>query len=121
LAWKLRPFSIDLRAWCHGEMIAILSSQAHVPILSDIARRVCQLFVGYKITTVQVDPNREWQDWTGFETCAYDERTLAECARIYRCTVQDLLDLIAYIMAIPTIPWVTDHWLLLRMAGVDDL
>jgi hypothetical protein len=79
--WQAEPLG-NLPAWTLG-VAKQLDLYRHVPILSDIARRVIELLQGCKSTSVTADENRPWTTRTE-ATPDYDSTTLWWLAHRYR-------------------------------------
>lgn len=107
---------------------------SHVPILSDIAKRVVALSSGRKRTPVRLNPDRPWE-WTQKSGVDYDDVTLTAVADIYSAcnstanpldchdiqTAKDeILGLIREIREVPTLPYVLDSWVLRRLVFLDE-
>lgn len=105
-----------------ADMHVLCSS--HVPILSDLARKVVELRGGAKRTPVALDPNRPWE-WTFKAGVDYDEVTLRHVAEVYSThtllTTDDICGLIEAIKAVNSLPCIIDHWVWRRMVEADDL
>lgn len=124
----------DMMAHLTGiaDMHCLCSS--HVPVLSDLARRIVSLREGAKRTPVVRDPNREWE-WPFQSNVHYSRSTLQAVAEMYTTrstpgnplsaetvvTVEDVVGLIRAIEGIEALPCVLDHWLWKHMILVDDL
>lgn len=134
MGWCIKAEERDVMAWVTGVADAVVHTCSHVPVLYDMARRICQLREGAKRTEQRVDENKPWQEVTGGGV-PYDDLTLEGVAQAYsRCsspgfeasaermvTVKDLWDLIGRIRAIERIPCVLDHWVLQHMVAFDEL
>lgn len=125
MGWTLLARKTDLLAHISGTHEMHLKCSPHVPIIADIARRVCELRAGCRKTPVEIDPNRPWE-WTQVGNPTYDRETLEYVAETYstdkvRVTVGDVEQVIAQIRGISAIPCVVESWLLEHMGFVDDL
>lgn len=134
MGWVTLKGSRDIMAHITGiaDMHTLCSS--HVPVLADLAHKICELRQGAKRTPVLLDPNRPWE-WTFKSGVAYDDITLKAVAEAYsvrptalgphevdqEVTVQDVKELVDTIQGISRLPCVLDHWLWRRMVLVDDL
>ncbi len=106
----------------------------HVPVLSDLARKIVELRNGKKRTPVSMDPNRPWE-WTQKSGVEYDDTTLEAVAAAYTIrprpgmevetemvvTAEDIRVLIGEIRAIERIPCVLDNWVWRHMVFADEL
>lgn len=106
-----------------ADMHVLCSS--HVPVLSDLAKRIVELRQGAKRTPVPRDENRPWE-WTYQSNLAYDDVTLEAVSAVYTrgaatTSVSEILDLISAIEKIPSLPFVLDHPVWTRMVLMDDL
>lgn len=107
---------------------------AHVPVLSDLAKKIVELREGARRTPVYMDPNRPWE-WTYQAGVEYSEVTLAAVAEVYssrntggcpvdwerEVTVDDVKSLIREIQGVNRLPAIIDHWLWKHMVFADDL
>jgi hypothetical protein len=137
LGWVTIKGDQDLMALMTGiaDMHALCSR--HVPVLSDIARKIVELRRGAKRTPVKFDDSKPWE-WINLEhKVDYDEVTIAHVAAVYTSrslpgfprdpdvdvlvTPRDVRDLIAAIDRVESLPCVVDHWLWRRMVTTDDL
>jgi len=101
-----------------AEMHVLCSS--HVPILSDMARKIVELRQAAKRTAPRVDENRPWE-WTLKGVAPYDRSTLEAVASAYKVRVEEVLSAIDRIAAIERLPCVLDHPFLIRAIITDDL
>lgn len=120
MGWVTDPNSRDVMAHITGLAHMHLKCSSHVPVLSDMARRIADLREGAKRTEPRHDPNRPWE-WTLPTGAGYDEVTLQAVAEVYGCTVSDVQGLCKQISELERIPAVIDHWLLKLMICKDDL
>lgn len=124
----------DLMARLTGIADMHVLCSSHVPILSDLARKIVELRDGAKRTPVRLDENKPWE-WTQQSGVEYDDLTLQYVAETYSqrskpgnpvacekvVTVQDLRDLIQQIQNIQRLPCVLDSWLWRHMIHCDEL
>lgn len=110
----------DLRAHMKGLAEMHVLCNSHVPILSDIARRIIELTDGAKKTLPVCDPNRPWE-WPFRSGVLYDNITLSAVADVYETTVQNLKASIKAVQSIPCLPFVVDDWQIRDIVRRDDL
>lgn len=114
-----------------ADMHVLCSS--HVPVLSDLAKKIVELRQGAKRTPPELDPNKPWM-WTYQSGVDYDDITIAHVARVYSklspglgdgedyvVTPSDVRDLIEEIKGVRALPCVVGHRLWRRMIYADDL
>ncbi len=125
MGWCLKPDSRDVMAHITGiaDMHCLCSS--HVPILSDLARKIVELRTGAKRSPVVLDDNKPWE-WTFKSGVEYDDLTLESLSRVYTkgttvIRVEDLKNLIAEIAAVTTLPAVLDSHVWQTIVASDDL
>lgn len=126
MGWVMDPQARDVMAHITGIAdMHILCSQ-HVPVLSDLARKIVDLRVGAKRTPVVLDPNKPWE-WTQQGVLPYDAQTLDVCAEVYTklsgtpVARSDFEDLITEIDMITALPCVLDHPLWRLIIASDEL
>lgn len=132
MGWVIDTKGRDLLAHITGIADMHTTCSSHVPILSDLARRICQLREHAKRTPVVLDSAKPWE-WTlptGFD---YDETTLQAVVRVTNrslnacspnqpmLTIQSLKDLIAEISTIPQLPYVLDSPVWRQLICADEL
>jgi len=117
----MRDTTSDPYAWLHGIAKFERASYAHVPILSDMAEKVCELLQGTKSTAVQEDPHKPWKQ-TLKDTPHWDADTVATVCAAYgnRFGVNDVYDCVRAIRAVKRLPVVLDHFVLREMVLHDD-
>lgn len=135
MGWVSTKRNIDTMAHITGIADMHILCSSHVPVLSDLARKIAELREKAKRTPVKLDPEKPWQ-WTQQSGVDYDDVTLQAVADTYtvrksdhkdiECedvlvTVADVKHLIAAIRSIRALPCVLDHWLWRHMIWVDDL
>lgn len=107
-------------AWCHG-VAQSMSLFSNVPLLSDMAKRVCTLLKGHAVTPLEPDENRIWtcppSDATpwGMETLNW------LCQRYHGLTVSMLARDLRVISSIERLPAVVRLESLRLMLAQDDL
>lgn len=119
--WKLNPGG-DLAAWFAGECVAAIKTQAHVPILYDLAENYMKTRVGCKVTRV-TEEDIEYKPWKDLPDSAqpYDDLTVSAIAGLYGVSVSQLTELLAHIKMEPFVyPCVLSHPVLERMVMVDE-
>lgn len=125
VGYEAKPFSLDSRAWANGVAYMECFTSAHVPILSDIARRVLELReeTRYKLSR-PTDP-LQFVDtpWRLRETAAppYQDDTKRHFCAVYGLGLDELDDCIRTISQIPTLPYLIDHPVLRRVIAHDEL
>jgi hypothetical protein len=126
MGWVLDPRARDVMAHVTGIADMHCLCSAHVPVLSDLARKIVDLRAGAKRTPVKLDPNRPWE-WTLRAGVPYDDLTIAATAEMYSLRSNrvikpaDVQDLIGEIWKVESLPCVVDHWLWKLMIWSDDL
>lgn len=126
MGWVLDPENRDILAHITGVADMHLLCSAHVPVLSDLARKIVQLRAGARRTPVVQDPNRPWE-WAQEGSLPYDGETLEQVARVYSrlsgvaVVASDVQSLIREIESITALPCVLDHWLWRLMVASDEL
>lgn len=128
LGWKLDP-SGDGAAWAHGVHEAMARAYCNTPVLYEICRKYCSLRVGAKKTPVLADANKPWDfSASGFIGTPWDGQTLQAFCDAYSApdrgvtlTPAAVMDCIAEIDRIDTVPMVLDHWVLRHLIATDDL
>jgi len=136
--YKMGYVKLDKERDVMAEMTGIADMHvlcsSHVPILSDLAKKILELRQGAKRTPQVLDPNKPWK-WTYQSGVDYDDTTLQAVADMYTTmstkglpvavqtdvTVADVRGLIQSIQNIHRLPCVLDHWLWRTMIFVDDL
>jgi len=125
LGFQSRPFALDPTAWAVGVAHMELHISCHVPLLSDIARRVLAIREekGHKVTLPQ-DPfqytDKLWR-LTSTPAPPYDDDTKRHFCAVYGLGLAELDDCIRRISEIPTLPYLVDHPVLRRVIEHDDL
>lgn len=135
MGWaKLKNQSMDIMAHITGVADQHVLCSSHVPILSDLAKKIVSLRAGAKRTPVRLDPEKPWE-WTQKSGVPYDEITLEAVAEMYTqrttaglkidreviVSVDDVRDLINKINSVERLPCVLDHWLWKHMIYADEL
>lgn len=125
----------DLMAKITGIADMHMLCSVHVPVLYDLAKKICELRAGAKRTPVRLDPNKPWE-WTTKGGVPYDDLTLQAVAETYltRRTchnllepvdvslgVEELKDLIRQIDGVTRLPCVIDSPTWRRIIHVDDM
>lgn len=134
MGWMIDQPGRDPMAHVTGIADMHVLCSSHVPVLSDLAKKIVELRQGARRTPQLLDPEKPWE-WTYQAGVAYDEVTLAAVARVYsrrdtagnpcdyerEVTVRDVQDLIGEIEKVERLPCVIDHWLWKHMVFSDDL
>lgn len=134
MGWSLLSHQKDMMARMTGIADMHVLCSSHVPVLSDLARKIVELRDGAKRTPVVRDPNREWE-WTYQSNVVYDDITLQYVADTYTTRAvpgnpldnetvvskEDVVGLIEAIRDIKALPCMLDHWLWKHMILIDDL
>lgn len=135
MGWVCSKTPRDVLAHITGTHEMHLLCSSHVPIISDLARKVVELREGAKRTPVKLDPDKPWE-WTYQSGVDYDDVTLAAVAETYSTyptttkacsgpdhsiTVADLKATISAIRSITQIPYQLDSDVIRRMIWFDDL
>lgn len=140
MGWVEEKAGRDPSAVMYGIADMHRRCSAAVPVLSDLAEKICQLNHGQRITHVIADQNKPWE-WHVEGGAGYDDATLEYVAQTYShrnrplCSIQracefevtaeDLRGLIGHIRSIEALPCVigtTPYADLLRhIIWVDDL
>lgn len=135
MGWVCSKTPRDVLAHITGTHEMHLLCSSHVPIISDIARRVVELRGGAKRTPVRLDPDKPWE-WTYQSGVDYDDVTLAAVAETYSVsrdrfretpgvehtlTVSELRATIDAIKDIKQIPFTLDSEVIRRLVWYDDL
>ena len=134
LGWTTVQGGRDLMAIQTGVAAMHAQCSRHVPILSDIAKRVRRLREGCRRTPVLPDPNRPWE-WCLKGLFDYDSEALASTARAYSfpstagypvefpqiITVEDLRSAITAIEGVERLPCIISHPVLSALVLLDDL
>lgn len=134
MGWMLEQQGRDPMAHVTGIADMHMLCSSHVPVLSDLARKIVELRQGARRTPPKLDPEKPWE-WTYRAGVEYDEKTLEAVARVYsrrstegnpceferEVTVRDVQDLIQQIQSVERLPCVLDHWLWKHMIFSDDL
>lgn len=138
MGWVCSKVPRDVLAHVTGTHEMHLLCSSHVPIISDLARKVVELRGGAKRTPVALDPDRPWE-WTFQSGVDYDDVTLAAVAETYTAhstpfrelpggslacqslTVTELKATIAAIQDIKQIPFMLDSEVIRRLVYYDDL
>jgi len=134
LGWVMHEQGRDPMAHMTGIADMHVLCSSHVPVLSDIAKKVVQLRAKQRRTPVVLDPDRPWE-WTYQSGVGYSRLTLESVARAYsraptagnpgdfqrEVTIEDVEDLIKEINNVQSLPCVIDHWLWKHMIYLDDL
>lgn len=131
----------DPMAWVTGVADQVVRTMGHVPVYSDLCRRILELRKGAKRRVVATDPNKPWQsDETLIEglteALAYDRDTVHFLMQCYARqtyqqikenkpmlvvpTVDDVYDAIKRIYEVPCLPYNLDHWVLRFFCLFDD-
>lgn len=110
-------------------------TSSHVPVLSDLAAKICELRSAAKRTPVIPDPEKPWL-WTYQSNLPYDELTLEGVVHAYNyrasqvrdttgksclLTTSELRGLIAEIQAVDTLPFIIRSPVWQRLIWADDL
>lgn len=110
-------------------------TSSHVPVLSDLAAKICELRQSAKRTPVARDPEKPWL-WTYQSNLPYDELTLEGVVHAYnyrastvrdttgqacQLTVSELRGLIEEIHKIDTLPFILRNPVWQRLIWADDL
>jgi hypothetical protein len=134
MGWMLYQQGRDPMAHVTGIADMHILCSSHVPVLSDLAKKIVELRQGARRTPQVMDPEKPWE-WTYKAGVAYDDLTLEAVARVYgrrgtagfpcdyerEVTVHDVQDLISEIQKVERLPCVVDHWLWKHMVFADDL
>lgn len=125
MGWTLLAGKGDLMAHITGVHEMHQKCSAHVPVIADIANKICELRKGGKRNAVVRDPDKPWE-WTLEGVPPYDHETLCYVAECYNTpsrgvTCADVEDLLEAIRGVRAIPCVVEHWLLEHMVMVDEL
>lgn len=126
MGWVMDPQARDVMAHITGIADMHNLCSQHVPVLSDLARKIAELRVGAKRTPVVPDPNKPWE-WTQQGVLPYDAQTLDVCAEVYTklsgtpVSRGDFEDLIEQIDMITALPCVLDHPLWRLIIASDEL
>lgn len=134
MGWLLEQQGRDPMAHVTGIADMHVLCSSHVPVLSDLAKKIVELRQGARRTPQLMDPEKPWE-WTYKAGVAYDDLTLEAVARVYsrrdtegnpceferEVTVHDVRDLIKEIGKVERLPCVIDHWLWKHMVFSDDL
>lgn len=121
-----KPMQRDVMAHITGVADMHCLCSRHVPILYDLAAKICELRQGAKRTPVLVDENKPWE-WVNQGAVPYDSITIASVAEAYtalsgaQIQSEDVLDLIRCIASVNRLPCVLDHWLWKLIIACDDL
>ncbi len=126
----------DLAAHITGVADMHVLCSSHVPVLSDLARKIVELRQGKKRTPVKLDENKPWE-WTFKSGVDYDDITLQAVADMYstnasrtttemshvacHTSVEEVRELIEEIRAVPCLPFVLRSEVWQRMVWMDDL
>lgn len=120
LGWVKLPCG-DTQAINHGTHDQLLRTFPHVPVLADIARQVCELQKGKKLSVGQEDVHAPWkkQLTPGW----YDSEALESTVKAYNngFSVTELLDCIHHIQQVVRLPAIISHPVLDVMMAVDDM
>lgn len=117
--WKSAPIADDLGAWMAGECVATMTTERHLPVLSDLAAAYLRWWGGRPITKSVPDHNRPWT--FGTPTPEYDDSTVQYVAHGYGVPIDALWDLISQMRNLTTFPFVLSHPVLERMVMADEL
>lgn len=120
LGWTMLEPGRDVMAHITGVADMHMLCSLHVPILSDMARKIVELRAGAKRTPVVKDENRPWE-WTLSGSLPYARDTLGHVAEVYGLTVSDVELAIDNIRSIERLPCVLDCPILRWMIYCDDL
>lgn len=136
MGWFLDPTGTkDPMAHITGIADMHVLCSSHVPILSDVARKIVELRSAAKRTPVARCQDRPWE-WTFQSNVQYDDLTLNQVAEAYNLrrtstqdtaglemplTVDDLRAAIARIRSVRTLPFALDSDVLRRLIWADDL
>lgn len=119
--WKMDPKDCDLPAWYAGECQAVVRTQAHVPVLSDVAQAFLKQHGNGKVTAAE-----DWRERADYDavfvaaTAPYGPEAVAYVEQGYGLVpgaVNAALDELAGLV----FPAVTNHPVFLRMIAHDDL
>lgn len=120
LGWQKLPCG-DTCAVNHGTHDQLLRTFPHVPILADMAKKVCELQKGKKISEPRLESFAPWKNqltpgW-------YDEEALKSTCRAYsdRFGMDELLSCIRKIEGVTSLPAIISHPVLDVMMAVDDM
>jgi hypothetical protein len=119
LGWRLDYESGDQEAWMAGNMLQVVSSQAIVPILSDIAKVYLEYHGKRTIRRSEPDLNRPWE-W-GVRTPDYNEAVVHYLSEGYGVASCEMLHCIKYVRETARFPCVLDHPVLTRILCVDEM
>lgn len=116
MGWKLDPVCEDMAAWFAGECVATLSTQRHVPIISDVAKSFLLQHGRGKIRSADRDSWKE-TEMPGIVTPDYDqctERYVEDGYGLWRGALAEFrehLSCISYpgVTAHPVATWVCTH------------
>jgi len=120
MGWSLQPQLRDVMAHITGIADMHVKCSSHVPILADLALKICELRQGAKRTPVCADKAKPWE-WTLESGVAYDDSTLQCVATLYGVTVADVRELIGAIHRVERLPAVIDSGLWRRIISMDEL
>lgn len=116
--WKLDPKDVDIAAWYAGECTQTITTQAHVPVLSDIARAFLKQHAGGKICSVS--DWRECQNVAWGPSDPYDETAVRYVEQGYGLYPGEVAAFLGE-LANMTFPAVSSHHCLRRFVAHDDL
>jgi hypothetical protein len=119
LGWRLDFESGDQEAWMAGNMYQVSTSQAIVPVLSDIAEAYLNYHGSRTVRQFEPDPNRPWE-W-GVSTPRYDDGVINYLADGYQIDPGELLACCLYVSSIVRFPCVLDHPVITRFMVVDEM
>lgn len=111
--WQCAPFSADGGAWMAGEALMTTITQAHVPILCDLAESYLAWWGSGKVTRPKDDPDKPWHQ--SGPRPRYDDRTVYQVCRTYDITTAEFDSLISLIRSINQYPIVIKHGVLTRL------